>query len=188
MHQRRTNICNLIFMLRAREWYVPKWRFNTGINKSVQNSREPEIQRRFHMCWRSTFWEGISNAETCWGCRADRLVCLGQPNNQQWRHFVWNKHHSWKWAVQEWLKAQMTMLYPVGSKRLLDFLEQTQWKTKWLVKKIIYYYFLLFNWTPNGFLPGGSGTAIRQPTKIHISHKIIHHTQTRHSSQSYTND
>jgi hypothetical protein len=27
-----------------------------------------------------------------------------------------------------------------------------------------------------------------QHTKIHISHKITHHAQTRHSTQSYTNN
>jgi hypothetical protein len=39
-----------------------------------------------------------------------------------------------------------------------------------------------------GFIPGGSGTTIRHNTQIRISHKITHHSQTNHSSQSYTNN
>jgi hypothetical protein len=40
------------------------------------------------------------------------------------------------------------------------------------------------------FLPGGSGTTIRNNTtqQIHISHKVTHHAQTKHSTQSYTNN
>jgi hypothetical protein len=39
---------------------------------------------------------------------------------------------------------------------------------------------LLFNLTPNRFLHGYSGTVIR-----HISHEILHHSQIKHSTQSY---
>jgi hypothetical protein len=31
---------------------------------------------------------------------------------------------------------------------------------------------LLFNWTANGFLPGGSGTTIRHNLQMHISHRM----------------
>jgi hypothetical protein len=47
---------------------------------------------------------------------------------------------------------------------------------------------LLFNLTANGFLPGGIGSTIRQKTQVHVSHKITHHAQTKHSIQSYTNN
>jgi hypothetical protein len=47
---------------------------------------------------------------------------------------------------------------------------------------------LLCIWNENGVLPGGSGIAIRHNTKIHISHKITHHAQSEHSTQSYTNN
>jgi hypothetical protein len=47
---------------------------------------------------------------------------------------------------------------------------------------------LLFKWTSNGFLPCGSGTTIRQHTKVHISQKMTHNVQTKHSTQSYTNN
>jgi hypothetical protein len=56
------------------------------------------------------------------------------------------------------------------------------------VSTVYYYYYYVFNWTANGFLPSGSGTTIRHNTKMHISHKISHHAQTKHSSQSYTNN
>jgi hypothetical protein len=45
---------------------------------------------------------------------------------------------------------------------------------------------LLFNWTANGILR--SGTTVRHNTQIHISHKITHHAQTKHSTQKYTNN
>jgi hypothetical protein len=45
---------------------------------------------------------------------------------------------------------------------------------------------IIINCTANGFLPGGSGTTIRHSIKIHISHKISHHAQTKHSTQSTT--
>jgi hypothetical protein len=37
-------------------------------------------------------------------------------------------------------------------------------------------------------LPGGSGTTKRNNTQIHISHKITHHSQTKHSTQHYTSN
>jgi hypothetical protein len=46
---------------------------------------------------------------------------------------------------------------------------------------------LLFNSTANGFLPGGSGTTIIQHTNTH-THKITHHSQTKHITQSYTHN
>jgi hypothetical protein len=58
------------------------------------------------------------------------------------------------------------------------------WKTETNFGNLL----LRFNWTANGFLPSGSSTTIRHNTKIHIVHKISHHTQTKHSTQSYTNN
>jgi hypothetical protein len=52
-----------------------------------------------------------------------------------------------------------------------------------LLLLIYFYYYLNCKW----FLPGGNGTAIRH-TQIHTSHKITHHAQTEHSTQSYTNN
>jgi hypothetical protein len=49
---------------------------------------------------------------------------------------------------------------------------------------IIIYLFIL---TANGFLPSGSGTTIRHNTQI-TSHKTTHHSQTKHSTQNYTNN
>jgi hypothetical protein len=40
---------------------------------------------------------------------------------------------------------------------------------------------LLFNWTANGFLPGG------RELQYDATHKNTHHAQTKHSTQSYTN-
>jgi hypothetical protein len=49
---------------------------------------------------------------------------------------------------------------------------------------------VLFNFTPNGFAPCGSGTTIRHNTqkytyhtKVHISHKITHQAQAKHITQ-----
>jgi hypothetical protein len=47
---------------------------------------------------------------------------------------------------------------------------------------------LLFNGTANGFLPGGSGITMRHNTQKYTSHKITHHAQKKHSTQSYTNN
>jgi hypothetical protein len=47
---------------------------------------------------------------------------------------------------------------------------------------------LLFSWTAKVLLPCGSGTTIGQHGQIRISHKISHHSQTKHSTQSYTNN
>jgi hypothetical protein len=38
------------------------------------------------------------------------------------------------------------------------------------------------------FYPVGSGTTIRHNAQIHISHNISHYAQTKHSTQSYTNN
>jgi hypothetical protein len=48
-----------------------------------------------------------------------------------------------------------------------------------LIITIIIYLFIL---TANGFLPGGSGTAIRHNTQI------THHSQTKHSTKNSTNN
>jgi hypothetical protein len=42
--------------------------------------------------------------------------------------------------------------------------------------------------TANGALPGGSITTIRHSTQLHISLRISHYAQTKHSTQSYTNN
>jgi hypothetical protein len=34
----------------------------------------------------------------------------------------------------------------------------------------------------------GSGTTIRDNTQMHTSHKLTHHTQTKHRTQNYTNN
>jgi hypothetical protein len=47
---------------------------------------------------------------------------------------------------------------------------------------IIIIIIILFIQTKNGFLPGGSGTTIRLNTQI------TNHTQTKHSTQNYTNN
>jgi hypothetical protein len=49
-------------------------------------------------------------------------------------------------------------------------------------------FILFFNLNKNGDRLGGSGTTIRHNAQIHISQKITHHTQTKHSTQSYTNN
>jgi hypothetical protein len=46
----------------------------------------------------------------------------------------------------------------------------------------------LVSLSANGFLPRDSGTTIRQHTKVHISHNITHHAQTKLSTQSYANN
>jgi hypothetical protein len=56
-----------------------------------------------------------------------------------------------------------------------------------------YYYLLLllFNWTANGFLPGGKGATIRHDIHKYNTiqtHKISYHAQTKQSTQSYTNN
>jgi hypothetical protein len=63
---------------------------------------------------------GRASIETRWNCGADRLIYLGQPDNQHWRNFVWNEHQSWKLDVQECLKAQFKTFYFAVSKRLVD--------------------------------------------------------------------
>jgi hypothetical protein len=53
------------------------------------------------------------------------------------------------------------------------------------VKTIIY---LLFNYTANGVLPGGSGTTIRHNTQKYTTHKTTHHAKTNTAHKSYTNN
>jgi hypothetical protein len=50
-----------------------------------------------------------------------------------------------------------------------------------LLYSCYYYYYIS---TANGSLPGSSGTTIRHNTQIHISHNA----QTKHGTQSYTNN
>jgi hypothetical protein len=52
------------------------------------------------------------------------------------------------------------------------------------IMAIVYYYLFELQW----MLPGGSGTTIRHNIQLHISHEITHHAQTKHSTQSYTNN
>jgi hypothetical protein len=52
----------------------------------------------------------------------------------------------------------------------------------------VHIFLLLFNSAANGFLSGGSGTAVRHSTqKIYMTHKMTHHAQTDYAAQSYTN-
>jgi hypothetical protein len=61
--------------------------------------------------------------------------------------------------------------------RLEGFSGKSQTIAMYIV--IIIYLFIL---TANVFLPGGSGTTIR------YNAQITHHTQTKHSTQNYTNN
>jgi hypothetical protein len=47
---------------------------------------------------------------------------------------------------------------------------------------------LLFIWTANGYLPSSSGTIIGHRIQIHISAKMTHQAQTKHSKQGYKNN
>jgi hypothetical protein len=51
-----------------------------------------------------------------------------------------------------------------------------------------YYYYYYFNWTACVFTRRQWYYNKTQHTKIHISHKITHHAQTKHITQSYTNN
>jgi cell division protein FtsL len=53
--------------------------------------------------------------------------------------------------------------------------------------KLLFLLLLLFNWSANGVLPGGSGITIRHNTKIHITQNY-NTTLKQNSTQSYTNN
>jgi hypothetical protein len=58
--------------------------------------------------------------------------------------------------------------------------------TTWSVLLLL---LLVFNWTPNGFFTQWQWYYNKtQHTNILIPHKIINHAQTKHSTQSYTNN
>jgi hypothetical protein len=54
------------------------------------------------------------------------------------------------------------------------------------IVKPILDFLLLFDRDAKGFLLRDSDTALRHNIEVHISHKISHHAQTKHNTQSYT--